>query len=107
MEFLFLDLFYINYFTFSLIIFLFGIFGIFLNKRNLIIILLFFELILLATNFNFLVFSVLLDNAMGQVIALYILVIAGSEVSIGLAFLILVYRVRGLLNLNFFLSLKG
>jgi len=102
MEFLFLDLFYINYFTFSLIIFLFGIFGIFLNKRNLIIILLFFELILLATNFNFLVFSVLLDNAMGQVIALYILVIAGSEVSIGLAFLILVYRVRGLLNLNFF-----
>jgi len=44
---------------------------------------------------------------MGQVIALYILVIAGSEVSIGLAFLILVYRVRGLLNLNFFLSLKG
>lgn len=107
MEFLFLDLFYINYFTFSSVIFLFGIFGIFLNKRNLIIILLFFELILLATNFNFLVFSVLLDNAMGQVIALYILVIAGSEVSIGLAFLILVYRVRGLLNLNFFLSLKG
>jgi len=91
----------------NFLIFLIGIYGILINRRNMLIILLFFETILLAASLNFLDFSSILDNAIGQMTSLYILTIAGSEVSIGLAFIILVFRIKGILNLSFFLSLKG
>jgi len=91
--------------SFSLLYF--GFFGIFVNKRNIIIILLFFELILLSVSFNFLSFSMSLDMLIAQTFVLYILSIAGSEVSIGLAVVILLFRIKGVLNLDFFLSLKG
>lgn len=92
----------INFFLFFL-----GIYGILINRRNIIIILLFFEVVLLACSLNFLDFSSVLDSAIGQIFSIYILTIAGSEVSLGLAFVILLFRSRGLLNLSFFLSLKG
>jgi len=94
-------------FLYSFILFYLGASGIFMNKRNVIYVLLFLELILLAVNFNFLSFSVILDILIGQVIGFFILTAAGSEVSIGLAFVLLLFRIRGLLNLNFFLGLKG
>jgi len=91
----------------NLLLFFFGLYGILINRRNIIIILLFFEIILLACSLNFLSFSSILDNAIGQIFSLYILTVAGSEVSLGLAFVILLFRIKGLLNLSFFLSLKG
>ena len=91
----------------NLILFFLGIYGILINRRNIIIILLFFEIILLACSLNFLDFSSILDSAIGQIFSIYILTIAGSEVSLGLAFVILLFRIKGLLNLSFFLSLKG
>jgi NADH-quinone oxidoreductase subunit K len=81
--------------------------GLILNKNNLINILIFFELLLLFINFNFLSFALILDNAFGLTVALYIIMIAGAEVSLGLAFVILIFRIKGVLNLNFLLSLKG
>jgi len=90
-----------------LLLFLFGAHGILINRRNIIIILIFLEIIMLASSLNFINFASILDLAIGQVFAIYILTIAGSEVSIGLAFAILFFRSKGLLNLSFFLSLKG
>jgi len=90
-----------------LLLFFFGVHGILINRRNIIIILVFLEIIMLASSLNFINFSSILDLAIGQVFAIYILTIAGSEVSIGLAFAILFFRSKGLLNLSFFLSLKG
>lgn len=66
-----------------------GLCGIVTNRRNLVMVLLYLELLLLSVNFNLILFSVLLDIILGQIVALFVLVIAGSEVSIGLAFLIL------------------
>ena len=77
------------------------------NRRNLILVLLFIELMLLAVNINFLMIALTLDNIIGIIFALFIIMIAGAEVSIGLAFVILVFRVKGVINLNFFISLKG
>jgi NADH:ubiquinone oxidoreductase subunit K len=62
---------------------------------------------LLIVSFNFLFFSIFLDDSFGQSVILYILAVAGSEVSIGLSFLILLFRVKGILNLDFYLGLKG
>lgn len=76
----------------NLYLFFLGIYGILINRRNIIIILLFFEIILLACSLNFLSFSSILDNAIGQIFSLYILTIAGSEVSLGLAFVILLFE---------------
>lgn len=93
--------------VFFFILFTLGAYGILTNRRNVIIILLFLEIMMLASSLNFLHFCSVLDLALGQVFAIYILTIAGSEVSIGLAFVILLFRCKGLLNLSFFLSLKG
>lgn len=71
--------------------FFLGIYGILINRRNIIIILLFFEIVLLACSLNFLDFSSILDSAIGQLFSIYILTIAGSEVSLGLAFVILLF----------------
>lgn len=74
--------------------FFIGICGMIVNRRNLVTVLAFLELLLLAINFNFIVFSYILDSIIGQIMALYVLTIAGSEVSIGLAILILVLELR-------------
>lgn len=92
---------------FSFFMFFFGILGIFITRKNIIIILVSIELMLLAVNFNFAIFSVLLEDLLGQVFILYVLTLAGAEAAIGLAILIIFYRIRGIIAVNFVTSLKG
>jgi len=81
---------------------LFGIslLGIFLNFRNILIILMGIELILLSLNLNFIFFSIYLDDLYGQLFSLFILTIAASESAIGLAIIIIYYRLRGNISIN-------
>ena len=86
-------IFSLNYTIFiSTLIFLFGILGLVLNKRNLLVILMSIELMLLGINLNFILFSIYLDDIMGQVFALYILTVAAAESAIGLAIFTVYYK---------------
>jgi len=78
-----------------------------MTRKNIIIILVSIELMLLAINFNFIIFSVILQDILGQIFSLFILTLAGAEASIGLAILIIFYRIRGIITVNFVNSLKG
>lgn len=89
------------------ILFFIGIFGIILNKRNILLILMCIELILLSVNLNFITFSIYLDDFYGQIFSLFILTIAAAESAIGLAILISYYRVRGKIDINQVSTLKG
>lgn len=82
-------------FIIGVILYLLGILGILLNRKNIIIMLMSIELILLAVNYNFLVFSVYIDDLIGQFFALLVLTVAAAESAIGLAILVAYYRVRG------------
>jgi NADH-quinone oxidoreductase subunit K len=84
-----------HYLTVSAVLFTLGIFGIFLNRKNVIIILMSIELILLAVNINFVAFSVFLGDLVGQVFALTVLAIAAAEAAIGLAIIVVYFRNRG------------
>lgn len=97
----------IKYFTFSMIIFILGIWGILLNRRNILIMLMSIELMLLAVNLNFLVFSVSLDDMMGQLFALLVLTVAAAESAIGLAIFVITFRVRGTIAVEFINSIQG
>ena len=97
----------VKYIAVSLILFLLGIWGIFLHRKNIIIMLMSIELMLLAVNLNFVLFSVYLDDLMGQLFALYILTVAAAESAIGLALLVVYYRVRGTVAVEFIHLLKG
>ena len=97
----------VKYLTVSFVLFLLGIAGIFLNRKNIIIMLMSVELMLLAINMNFLVFSVHLDDMMGQVFALLVLTVAAAESAIGLAILVVYYRVRGTIAIEFIYLMKG
>jgi NADH:ubiquinone oxidoreductase subunit K len=91
----------------STMLFMIGLLGIFLLKRNLIIILMSIELVLLAINFNFIIFSVYLDDIMGQIFTLLILTVAAAESSIGLAILVMYYRRKGIISINLMSYIKG
>lgn len=97
----------VNYLAVSMILFLLGIWGIFLNRKNIIVMLMSIELMLLAVNLNFLLFSVYLDDVVGQVFALLVLTVAAAESAIGLALLVVYYRVRGTIAVEFINLLKG
>ena len=84
-----------HYLTVGAILFTLGVFGIFLNRKNIIIILMSVELILLAVNINFVAFSAQLGDLAGQVFALLILTVAAAEAAIGLAILVIFFRRRG------------
>jgi NADH-quinone oxidoreductase subunit K len=88
-------------------LFLIGLSGIFLNRKNIIILLMSIELMLLAINFNFIVFSVFLDDILGQLFALLILTVAAAESAIGLAILIIYYRIRGTIAIELINLIKG
>lgn len=88
-------------------LFLIGIFGFVLNKKSVLIILMCIELILLSVNLNFIIFSVYLDDFYGQIFSLFILTVAAAESAIGLAILILYYRLRGNIMMNQIATLKG
>jgi NADH-quinone oxidoreductase subunit K len=96
-----------NYLAVSIILFLLGIWGIFLNRKNIIIMLMSIELMLLAVNFNFVLFSVYLDDMIGQIFALLVLTVAAAESAIGLALLVIYYRVRGTVAVEFINLIKG
>jgi len=95
------------YIAVSLSLFLLGLWGIFLNRKNIIIMLMSIELMLLAINMNFVFFSVYLDDIIGQVFALFVLTVAAAESAIGLALLVVYYRVRGTIAVDFISLLKG
>ncbi len=97
----------VKYLSVSTILFLLGIWGIFLNRKNIIIMLMSIELMLLAVNYNFLVFSVYLDDLVGQLFALLVLTVAAAESAIGLALLVVYYRVRGTIAVEFINLIKG
>jgi NADH-quinone oxidoreductase subunit K len=84
-----------NYLTVAAIVFTIGVLGIFLNRRNVIIILMSIELILLSVNINFVAFSAYLGNLTGQIFALFVLTVAAAEAAIGLAILVVYFRNRG------------
>ena len=83
-----------NYLVVSAILLVIGVFGIFLNRKNVIIVLMSLELILAAVNINFVAFSVFLGDLVGQVFTMFILTVAAAEASIGLAILVCFYRLR-------------
>lgn len=84
-----------HYLTVAAILFTIGVFGIFINRKNVIVILMSIELILLAVNINLVAFSAHLNDIVGQVFALLILTVAAAEAAIGLAILVVFFRNRG------------
>jgi NADH-quinone oxidoreductase subunit K len=97
----------VTYLSVSLLLFLLGVWGIFLNRKNIIVMLMSIELMLLAVNMNFVFFSVYLDDLVGQLFALFVLTVAAAESAIGLALLVVYYRVRGTIAVEFINLLKG
>ena len=96
-----------HYLTLAAIIFTIGIIGIFLNRKNVIIILMSIELILLAVNINLVSFSIYLQNLVGQVFAMFILTVAAAESAVGLAIIVIYYKNKGSINVEQISSLKG
>jgi len=96
-----------KYLCVTFILFLIGLSGIFLNRKNIIIMLMSIELMLLAINFNLIVFSVFLDDIVGQLFALLILTVAAAESAIGLAILVIYYRIRGSIAIELINLMKG
>ena len=91
----------------SAILFTIGILGIFLNKKNLIVILMSIELILLSVNINFIAFSAYMNDLSGQIFAMLILTVAAAEAAIGLAILVVFFRNRGSISVEKINNLKG
>ena len=96
-----------HYLTLGAIIFTIGIIGIFLNRKNIIVILMSIELILLAVNINLVSFSVFFNDLIGQIFALFILTVAAAEAAIGLAIIVAYYRNTGSVHVEDIDSLKG
>lgn len=96
-----------HYLTVAAILFTIGIFGVFINRKNVIVILMSIELILLAVNINLVAFSAFLGDLMGQVFALFVLTVAAAEASIGLAILVVFYRNRGSIAVEDVNLMKG
>ena len=96
-----------HYLIVAAMIFTIGVFGIFLNRKNIIIILMSIELILLAVNLNLVAFSAFLGDLVGQVFALFVLTVAAAEAAIGLAILVVYYRNRGTIAVEDVNLMKG
>lgn len=96
-----------HYLVVAAILFTLGVAGIILNRKNIIVILMSVELILLSVNLNFIAFSQSLGDLVGQVFALFVLTVAAAEAAIGLAILVAFYRNRGTIAVEDINSLKG
>ncbi len=96
-----------HYLTVGAILFTLGVFGIFLNRKNVIVILMSIELILLAVNLNFLAFAQANGDMMGQIFALLVLTVAAAEAAIGLAILVVFFRNRGSIAVEDLNVMKG
>ena len=96
-----------HYLTVAAILFTLGIFGIFLNRKNVIVILMSVELMLLAVNINLVAFSAELNDLVGQVFAMFVLTVAAAEAAIGLAILMVYFRNRGSIAVEDINIMKG
>ena len=96
-----------HYLTVAAVLFTLGVFGIFLNRKNVIVILMSVELILLAVNLNLVAFSAFLGDLTGQIFALLVLTVAAAEAAIGLAILVVFYRNRGSIAVEDVNMMKG
>lgn len=96
-----------HYLTVGAVLFALGVMGIFLNRKNLIVILMSLELILLAVNINLVAFSAFLGDLVGQVFAMFVLTVAAGEAAIGLAILVIYFRGRGNIAVDDANRMKG
>ena len=96
-----------HYLILAGLLFTIGVFGIFLNRKNVIVILMSIELMLLAVNINFVAFSAFLNDLGGQVFAMFVLTVAAAEAAIGLAILVVFFRNRGSIAVEDISSMKG
>lgn len=96
-----------HYLTLAGLLFTIGIFGIFLNRKNVIIILMSIELMLLAVNINFVAFSAFLHDLAGQAFTMFILTVAAAEAAIGLAILVVFFRTKGTIAVEDISTMKG
>jgi NADH-quinone oxidoreductase subunit K len=97
----------VKYLSLGMSLFVLGVWGIFLNRKNIIIMLISIELMLLAVNLNFVIFSVYLDDLLGQIFAIFILTVAAAESAIGLSILVIYSRLKGSLVVDFIPLMKG
>ena len=102
-----MDIGLIHYLSVAAILFTIGVFGIFVNRKNVIIILMSIELMLLAVNINLVAFSTHLNDLVGQVFAMFVLTVAAGEAAIGLAILVIYFRNRGTIAVEDISELKG
>nr|YP_009132715.1 NADH dehydrogenase subunit 4L [Bangia fuscopurpurea]AKA66480.1 NADH dehydrogenase subunit 4L [Bangia fuscopurpurea] len=93
--------------NYAFLLFVIGILGISLNQKSIIIVIMSLEMMFLAISFNFIFFSIYLDNIIGQLFALAILTVAASESSIGLAILVIYYRIRSAISIELMTLTKG
>ena len=96
-----------HYLAVAAILFTIGVFGIFVNRKNIIVILMSVELMLLAVNINLVAFSVYLGNVVGQVFAMFVLTVAAAEAAVGLAILVTFFRNRGDIAVDDASMMKG
>ena len=96
-----------HYLAVSAILFVMGVLGIFINRQNIIIILMAIELILLSVNLNLVAFSAYLHDLVGQIFAMFVLTVAAGEASIGLAILVIYFRSRGSISVEDVNQMKG
>lgn len=96
-----------HYLTVGAILFVIGVLGIFLNRKNVIVILMAIELILLAVNINLVAFSAFMQDLVGQVFAMLVLTVAAAEAAIGLAILVIYFRGRGSIAVDDINRMKG
>ena len=96
-----------HYLTVAALLLVMGIFGIFLNRKNIIVILMSIELILLAVNINLVGFSAFLGDLAGQIMAMFVLTVAAAEAAIGLAILVIYFRNRGSIEVEDVNLMKG
>jgi len=96
-----------HYLAVGAVLFVLGVFGIFLNRKNVIVILMAIELILLAVNINLVAFSAYLGDMVGQVFAMFVLTVAAAEAAIGLAILVIYFRNRGTIAVDDINQMRG
>ncbi len=96
-----------HYLILAGLLFTLGVFGMFLNRKNVIVILMSIELMLLAVNINFVAFSTFLNDLAGQVFTMFILTVAAAEAAIGLAILVVFFRNKGTIAVEDIAELKG
>ncbi len=96
-----------DYLILAAILFCISVAGIFLNRKNVIVLLMCIELMLLSVNFNFIAFSRFLDDAAGQIFVFFILTVAAAEAAIGLAILVVLFRNKNTINVSDLNTMKG